>query len=333
MNILALETSCDESAAAIVRDGREVLSNVISSQADFHARYGGVIPEMAARQHLEVINYVIEQALRDAGMTLENVDSFAATIGPGLVGALLVGANAAKTLSWMADKPFAGVNHLHAHVASNYLGSDLAPPFICLLVSGGHTQILHVKAYDAVEILGETLDDAVGEAYDKVARLIGLPYPGGPNLDRLAQGGNPARFSLPRARTAKSLDFSFSGLKTAVLRLYEKELPLTDDPGTLRQDVAAAFQQAAASVLAEKTLAAAKALAIPTVAVAGGVSANHALRRKLEAGVSACGPDWRFYCPELIFCTDNAAMVASAAYFNPLTHDLSAEVFSRALAR
>ncbi len=328
MKILAIETSCDETAAAIVEDGRKVLSNVISSQADFHARYGGVIPEMAARQHLETVNYVVQDALSQANVSLEEVDAVAATLGPGLVGALLVGATAAKTLHLLTNKPFYGVNHLHAHVASNYLDSTLEPPFLCLLVSGGHSQILHIPDYQTIRILGETLDDAVGEAYDKVARILGLGYPGGPIIDKLAQQGNPKAYPLPQAKTAEPFDFSFSGLKTAVLRTYERELAAGIATEAILADLAASFQHAAVAALVKKTLLAAESLQLKTIAVAGGVAANSALRKQFEAEIST-RPGWRFFIPALKYCTDNAAMVGAAAYFNPLTQDIGMEVFSR----
>ncbi len=328
MKILALETSCDETSAAIVEEGRKVIANIISSQADFHAKYGGVIPEMAARQHLETINFVISEALDQAQYGLDDIDAFAATLGPGLVGALLVGANAAKTLSFMTQKPFLGVNHLYAHVASNYLESDLEPPFLCLLISGGHTQILHVKHYNQIEILGTTLDDAIGEAYDKVARILGLPYPGGPALDKLAQSGNPKAFALPQARTDNPYDFSYSGLKTAVLRLYEKQMASKDPSEDFKTDLAASFQHAATEVLVKKAMAAAKSLGLNQIAIAGGVAANSAVRMKIQHAVHSEN-GWRFFIPESIYCTDNGAMVAASAYFNPLTTDLAMEVFSR----
>jgi len=321
MKILALESSCDETACAVVEDGRRVLASVISSQADFHAQYGGVIPEMAARQHLDTINFVIEAALSQAGCELNDMDAFAATLGPGLVGALLVGANAAKTLHFITEKPFRGVNHLYAHVASNYLESDLSPPFICLLISGGHTQILHIADYNQIKILGETLDDAVGEAYDKVARILDLPYPGGPLLDKLAQEGNPKAYALPYGKTDQPFDFSYSGLKTATLRLHERE-------HAFKSDIAASFQEAATNILVKKTLAAAESLNLQTIAVAGGVAANSAVRQKFEAAI-AQRPGWKLYVPKLKYCTDNAAMVAASAFFNPITDDISMEVFSR----
>lgn len=328
MKILAIETSCDETSAAIVADGRHLLSNVISSHADFHAKYGGIIPEMAARQHLETVNFVIEDALQQACCTLDDMDAFAATLGPGLVGALLVGATAAKTLSFIGQKPFLGVNHLYAHVASNYLESDLEPPFLCLLISGGHTQILHVADYRTLHIIGETLDDAVGEAYDKVARILGLGYPGGPILDTLARQGNPDAFSLPQAKTANPWDFSYSGLKTAVLRIVEQQPEVMQQDERFRQDLAASFQKAATDVLVKKTFAAAESIGIQTVAVAGGVAANSAVRRKFQEAVD-CRPGWRFFIPRFEYCTDNAAMVGASAFFNPITTDIAMEVFSR----
>ncbi|MBQ9688930.1 tRNA (adenosine(37)-N6)-threonylcarbamoyltransferase complex transferase subunit TsaD, partial [bacterium] len=219
--IMAIESSCDETACAIVKNGREVLANVVASQIDTHKKYGGVIPEIAAREHLQSINAVIEEAFAQSGLTPNDITAFAATVGPGLVGALLVGLNAAKTLALVYDKPFIGINHLRAHVSANYIDTDLKPPFVALLISGGHTQIIDVKSYENQEIIGETIDDAVGEAYDKVARLIGLPYPGGPLLDKLAREGNPKAYILPVAKVGK-YDFSLSGLKTAVLRLTQK---------------------------------------------------------------------------------------------------------------
>ena len=229
--IMALESSCDETAGAIVRGGREVLANVVASQIKTHEVYGGVIPEIAAREHLEAVNSVIDETFKQAGLKPDDVTAFAGTVGPGLVGCLLVGLNAVKTLALVHDKPFIGINHLNAHISANFIDTDLEPPFIALLVSGGHTQIIEVKSYSQMEIIGETIDDAVGEAYDKVARLIGLPYPGGPKLDKLAQVGNPKAFQLPQAKVGE-YDFSFSGLKTAVFRLVKsfdgKELPVND---------------------------------------------------------------------------------------------------------
>ncbi len=331
MKVFALETSCDETAAAIVEDGRRVLGSLIFSQIDLHARYGGVVPEAAAREHIKSINLCLEETLRQADLKLNDVDCFAATLGPGLVGSLLIGANTAKTLSLIADKPFYGVNHLYAHVASNYLESDLEPPFLCLLVSGGHTQLILVHSYQEMSILGETLDDAVGEAYDKVARLMGLPYPGGPAIDKLAQTGNPYTYKLPQARTDQAYDFSFSGLKTASMRTYEKACATENRPQTkIQADLAASFQRTVIETLFDKTLKCAKDHNIKTLSIAGGVSANRGLRAHFQNYVET-HPEFRLYIPKMSFCTDNAAMVASSAYFNPITTDISQEVFSRTL--
>lgn len=332
MKILALESSCDDTAAAIVEDGRRVLSNVIHSQIDLHAQYGGVVPEAAARQHIESVNLCLEETLKQAGLTIWDIDAFGATLGPGLVGSLLIGANAAKTLCLLTQKPFRGVNHLYGHVASNYLESDLAPPFLCLLISGGHTQLIHVKDYDQMDILGETLDDAVGEAYDKVARLMGLPYPGGPNLDKLAQtpGANQKAFSLSKARTQGAYDFSFSGLKTATMRAYESAMAETPDErqDNVRADLAAAFQKTVVDTLLVKTMACAEAFDLKTLAIAGGVSANSGIRAGFQAWVED-HPGYRLFIPPMGYCTDNAAMIAASAFFNPITEDLGLEVFSR----
>lgn len=320
--ILATETSCDETAASVILNGRVVLSNIVASQIKTHRQYGGVVPEVAAREHLEAINIVIEEAINKANIKPSNITAFAATVGPGLVGALLVGLNAAKTLSLVYDKPFIGVNHLNAHVCANYLESDFRPPFICLLISGGHTQLIKVNSYDSQELLGETLDDAVGEAYDKVARLLSLPYPGGPILDKLAQEGDKTRFKFTEAKVNR-YDFSFSGLKTAVLRLIQsfkdQEIP--------KADIAASFQENVSKILVKKTLQAAHDNNINQIALAGGVAANSEIRRKffeLEK------ENFRVHAPELKYCTDNAAMVASAAYFlSNVMEELDIEVFSR----
>lgn len=332
--ILALESSCDDTAVAIVEDGRRVLANVISSQTDLHAKFGGVVPEAAAREHIESINDTLQAALDQAGCQLDDIDAFAATLGPGLVGSLLVGANTGKTLSLITDKPFLGVNHLYAHVASNYLESDLEPPFLCLLVSGGHTQLILVEEYRTMRILGETMDDAVGEAYDKVARLMNLPYPGGPVLDRLAAQGNPKAFKLPKASLSKPYDFSFSGLKTAASRAYEKAVQLLEPDASqairdqVINDMAASFQQTVIDTLFEKTIRCARDVGVQTITVAGGVSANQGLRSRFQTFIES-NPEFRLYVPKMAFCTDNAAMVAASAYFNPITDDVRQEVFSR----
>lgn len=323
--IFAIESSCDETAAAIVKNGREVLSNVVASQIKTHIEFGGVVPEVAAREHLEAINLVITEAFKQAGMTSEDITAFAATVGPGLVGSLLVGMNAGKSLALANDKPFIGVNHLNAHVCANYLNTNLEPPFIALLISGGHTQIMEFKDWTNQHIIGETIDDATGEAYDKVARLIGLPYPGGVNLDKLAQTGNPKAFKLPEAKLQNEYDFSFSGLKTAVLQLVQKLKK--ENPELPVNDIAASFQENITSTLFNKTKKAADNTGAKTIVLAGGVAANSEIRRKFfnlrENG-------YKIYAPEMKFCTDNAAMIASSAYFLSNTTDkLDVEVFSR----
>ena len=321
--ILGIESSCDETAAAIVKDGREVLSNVVSSQIKIHEKFGGVVPEVAAREHLNSINIVVKEAYEKAGISPNEIDAFASTVGPGLVGCLLVGMNAAKTLSLVYDKPYLGVNHLNAHVSANFINTDLKPPFVCLLVSGGHSQIIYVEDYDKQEILASTIDDAVGEVYDKVARLCSIPYPGGILLDKMAADGDKNRFNFPEARVGED-EFSFSGLKTAVLREVKKftpdELP--------KADIAASFQYRIVDTLIKKTVNFASKLNCKTIAVAGGVAANSELRKRLEA-LKLKG--YNTYAPELKYCTDNAAMVASCAYFNPIKSEnsLLLEVFSR----
>lgn len=321
--IMAIESSCDETACAIVKGGREVLANVVASQIKIHEAYGGVIPEIAAREHLEAINVVIDEAFKQANLKGDDITAFAGTVGPGLVGCLLVGLNAAKSLALAYDKPFIGVNHLNAHLAANFIDTELEPPFIALLVSGGHTQIIKVSSYSDLEIIGETIDDAVGEAYDKVARLIGLPYPGGPKLDKLAQEGNPHAFKLPEARVG-GYDFSFSGLKTAVLRLVKsfdgKELPVND--------ICASFQECVSSTLFKKVKRALEETGYKQVVLAGGVAANSEIRKKI---FSLRDDGYSVYAPIMKYCTDNASMVASSAYFFNNTFDnIDVEVFSRA---
>jgi N6-L-threonylcarbamoyladenine synthase len=319
---MAIESSCDETACAIVKGGREVISNVVASQIKIHQEYGGVIPEIAAREHLEAINVVIAEAFKQAGVNAEQISAFAGTVGPGLVGCLLVGLNAAKSLALAYDKPFIGINHLNAHLAANFIDTDLEPPFIALLVSGGHTQIIKVNSYSDMQIIGETIDDAVGEAYDKVARLIGLPYPGGPKLDKLAQEGNPFAYKLPEAKVGE-YDFSFSGLKTAALRLVKsfdgKELPLSD--------ICASFQECVSSTLYKKVKHALEETNYKQVVLAGGVAANSEIRKKIFS-LSDFG--YKVYAPAMKYCTDNASMVASAAFFFTNTFDnIDVEVFSR----
>ncbi len=321
--IMAIESSCDETACAIVKGGREVIANVVASQIKIHQAYGGVIPEIAAREHLEAINVVIDETFKQAGVKGSDITAFAGTVGPGLVGCLLVGMNAAKTLSLAYDKPFIGVNHLNAHLAANFIDTKLEPPFIALLVSGGHTQIIKADSYSKMEIIGETIDDAVGEAYDKVARLIGLPYPGGPKLDKMAQEGNPFAFKLPEARVG-GYDFSFSGLKTAVLRLVksfdESEMPV--------KDICASFQECVSTTLLKKVKHALEETGYKQVVLAGGVAANSEIRRKI---FNLKDEGYDVYAPVMKYCTDNASMVASSAYFFNNTFDnIDVEVFSRA---
>lgn len=326
--VLAFETSCDDTAVALVRDGREVLASRRIDQNTLHAKYGGIIPEEAARQHLVAIHPCLQDVLDEANCTLDDVDHIAATLGPGLVGSLLVGVQVAKTLAFITEKPFVAVHHLQAHICSNFLDSDLAPPFLCLLVSGGHTQLMHVKSYTDTEVLGETLDDAVGEAYDKVARLMGLGFPGGPVVDALAALGDSSRFNLPIAVTKNKTDFSFSGLKTATLRVYEKESARCADETereTLIQDICASFQKAAVTALGKKMISTAQELGLSQLAVCGGVSANQGLRQYFDKRTA----QFNTFFPKMSFCTDNAAMVGSAAYFCPLSNDDRLEVFSR----
>ena len=324
MLIFAIESSCDETACAIVKDGRKVVANVVFSQIKTHSKFGGVVPEVAAREHLESIGSVIKETFEQAKINPDKIDAYASTAGPGLVGCLLVGLNAAKTLSLVHNKPYIPVNHLQAHVCANFIETDLEPPFICLLVSGGHTQVIYVKDFDDQTIVASTIDDAVGEVYDKVARLIGLPYPGGIMLDKLAQEGNPNTFKLPEAKVGED-EFSFSGLKTALLRLVQsfndKELP--------QKDICASFQERVSDTLIKKTLNLADKYNCKTIVTAGGVAANSELRKKLFA-LNEKG--YKTFAPQMKYCTDNAAMVASCAYFNPIKCDnpLEIEVFSRA---
>jgi N6-L-threonylcarbamoyladenine synthase len=333
MRILALESSCDDTAAAVVEKGRRVLSSVRLGQDDRHRPYGGVIPELAARDHVLAMNAVVQQALDEAQQTFEDIDCIAATLGPGLIGSLLVGASTAKALALALNKPFRGVHHLHGHLASNYLDSTLEPPFLCLLVSGGHTQLVAVDSYTEIRTLGETLDDAVGESYDKVARLLGLGFPGGPALDRLAQTGDASVFRLPIAKTQNPWDFSFSGLKTASRRFIEEQTILAAEGNaseTWKADLAASFQATVVETLIRKTLRCAKALGYSTLTLAGGVSANSAIRTAfLATETQGLQPS----IPKLAYCTDNAAMIASAAYYSPWTDALEEDVFSRGSLR
>ena len=311
--ILAIESSCDETASAVVKNGREVLSNVISSQIALHTLYGGVVPEIASRKHIEKINEVIQEALGQAGVKLSEIDAIGVTYGPGLVGALLVGVAEAKAISYAAGIPLVGVHHIEGHISANYIAcKELEPPFICLVVSGGHTHLVVVRDYGKYEIIGKTRDDAAGEAFDKVARAIGLGYPGGPKIDRLAKEGNPDAIHFPRAKVEDApYDFSFSGVKSAVLN-YLNGCHMKGEP-VVEADVAASFQKAVCDVLVEHAVQAVKDYGIPKLALAGGVASNSALREAMKAACEKEGVS--FYYPSPILCTDNAAMIGAAAYY------------------
>ena len=311
--ILAIESSCDETAASVVKNGRCVLSNIISSQIAMHKLYGGVVPEIAARKHIEKINQVVEAALKEADVTLDDIDAIGVTYGPGLVGALLVGVAEAKAIAYAKKKPLVGVHHIEGHVSANYIEHpDLEPPFLCEIISGGHTHLVIVKDYGSFEILGRTRDDAAGEAFDKVARAIGLGYPGGPKIDKLAKEGNPHAIDFPRAHMEDApYDFSFSGVKSAVLNHLNK-CRMTGEP-IVEADIAASFQQAVVDVLVDNAIRAAKDYHMDRLAIAGGVASNGALRAAMEAACEKEGI--RFYRPSPIFCTDNAAMIGVAAYY------------------
>lgn len=313
ITILAIESSCDETAAAVVKNGRTILSNVISSQIALHTLYGGVVPEIASRKHIEKINVVIEEALAEANVTLQDIDAIGVTYGPGLVGALLVGVAEAKAISYALNKPLIGVHHIEGHVSANYIEhKDLEPPFLCLIVSGGHTHLVIVKEYGEYEIIGYTRDDAAGEAFDKVARAIGLGYPGGPKVDKLAKEGNKDAITFPRAHIADApYDFSFSGVKSAVLN-YLNSCEMKKEEVN-RADVAASFQEAIVDALVTKTITAAKDYKLDKIAIAGGVASNSALR---AAMTDACQKNnLKLYFPSPIFCTDNGAMIGVAAYY------------------
>lgn len=311
--ILGIESSCDETAAAVVRNGREVCSNVISSQIELHKLYGGVVPEIASRKHIEKINQVIEEALEGAKVTLDDLDAVAVTYGPGLVGALLVGVAEAKAICYAKKKPLVGVHHIEGHVSANYIEHpELEPPFLCLIVSGGHTHLVMVNDYGEYEILGRTRDDAVGEAFDKVARAIGLGYPGGPKIDKLAKEGNPNAIRFPRAKIEDAVyDFSFSGVKSAVLN-HINGCKMKGEP-IVEADIAASFQKAVTDVLVERTMKAAKEHGVQKVAIAGGVASNSALRQAMQ---EACDKEQLYLSyPSPIYCTDNAAMIGVAGYY------------------
>lgn len=321
VKILAIESSCDETSAAVVVDGRYVLSNIISSQIDIHQKFGGVVPEVASRKHIEVINFVVEEALQEAKISIEEIDAVAVTYGPGLVGALLVGLQYAKGLAYALKKPLIGVNHIEGHISANFIEhKELEPPFVCLVVSGGHTFIVHVKDYGSYEVIGQTRDDAAGEAYDKVARAIGLGYPGGPKIDRISKEGNPDAIKFPRANFHDdSLDFSFSGVKSAVLN-YLNKMEMTGEEVN-KADVAASFQKAVVGVLTDNVLKTCKIKNINKIAIAGGVASNSSLRETLiKEGQKK---DIEVLFPSPILCTDNAAMIGSAAYFEYLRGNIA----------
>lgn len=316
VKILAIESSCDETAAAVVVNGRDVRSNIISSQIDIHTLYGGVVPEIASRKHIERINQVICKALETAGMALDDMDAIAVTYGPGLVGALLVGVAEAKAIAYAKQMPLIGVHHIEGHISANYIEyKDLEPPFLCLVVSGGHTHLVKVLDYGVYEVLGRTRDDAAGEAFDKVARAIGLGYPGGPKIEKASHAGNADAIHFPRAKVSgSSYDFSFSGLKSAVLNYLNgckmKQIPVKTE------DVAASFQKAVIDVLTDNAMQAAKQYQAEKLALAGGVASNAVLRYRMEAACQEHGI--QFYCPSPVLCTDNAAMIGTAAYYHYL---------------
>lgn len=308
--ILGIESSCDETAASVTRNGTEVLSNVIDSQADLHKLYGGVVPEIASRKHIEKITYVVEKAIHDAGIQKEDLDAVAVTNGPGLVGALLAATCFGKSFAYAIGKPLVPVNHIHGHIAANYVANPVRPPFVCLVASGGHSHIVKVEDYSQFQVLAGTRDDAAGEAFDKVARVIGIGYPGGPLIDRLAKEGNPEAFHFPRA--ASGMDFSFSGVKTAVInQVHQYEQKGETVP---RADIAASFQQAVVEVLVEHTIKCAKQSGLRTICLAGGVAANSLLRAMMQEAAKENG--FQFFCPPLELCTDNGVMISCAGYYN-----------------
>ncbi len=314
MLTLAIESSCDETSCAVIKDGRDILSNIISSQIEIHKEYGGVVPEIASRKHIENINQIIQEALDEAGVSFKDIDIVGVTRGPGLVGALLIGISSAKAIAYALNKPLIGVNHIEGHVCANYIEhKDLEPPFVCLIVSGGHSYLVHVKDYVDYELIGQTRDDAAGEAFDKVARALDLPYPGGPHIDRLSKIGNKKAIDFPRVMLEKdSYDFSFSGLKTAVLNYLNS----MDQKGEkiVVEDVAASFQEAILDVLVEKSFRLAKEKGLNKIVMAGGVASNSGLRERMFARGAEDGVE--IYHPSKVLCTDNAAMIGSAAYFN-----------------
>lgn len=319
--ILSIESSCDETAASVVENGRNVLSNVISTQIEIHKEFGGVVPEVASRKHIENISDVVEEALKNANVTSEQIDAVAVTYGPGLVGALLVGVNFAKGLAYAWQKPLIGVNHIEGHISANYIeDKNLEPPFICMVASGGHSHLVYVKDYGKYDIMGVTRDDAAGEAFDKIARAIGLGYPGGPLIDKAAKSGNKDAIKFPRVIIdEETLDFSFSGLKSAVLNYIHNSEQKKEK--VIIEDVAASFQEAVVEVLAMKTMKAAKKKDCSIVALAGGVASNSRLREILQEQCLAAG--YKFTKPSPVLCTDNAAMIGAAAYYKYLNNQFA----------
>lgn len=314
MLTLAIETSCDETSCAVLKDGREVLSNIISSQIEIHKQYGGVVPEIASRKHIESINHIVQESLDEAKVGFEDIDIVGVTQGPGLVGALLIGISTAKALAYSLDIPLIGVNHMEGHICANYIEhKDLEPPFTCLVVSGGHSYLIQVNGYTDYELIGRTRDDAAGEAFDKVARSLGLPYPGGPHIDRLAKEGNKEAIDFPRVMLEKdSYDFSFSGLKTSVLNYLNQMNQRGEE--IVVEDVAASFQEAILDVLVEKSFRLAKEKGSDKIVMAGGVASNEGLRNAMEARGRQEGI--KIYHPSRVLCTDNAAMIGVSAYYN-----------------
>jgi len=321
MKILSIESSCDETAAAVVEDGRKVLSSIIASQVEEHRLYGGVVPEIASRRHAESITAVVKEALSTAQLTLDDIDAVACTFAPGLIGALLVGVNFAKGLALSADKPLVPVHHLRSHIAANYISHpDLKPPFLCLVVSGGHSHIVMVEDYTKMRVIGATRDDAAGEAFDKAARTMGMPYPGGIELDKIAEEGNDNAYILPHPTVAGAeYDFSFSGLKTAVINLIHNAQQKGEE--LCREDLCASFRKAVVSCLTDNLFKAAENLGVKTIVAAGGVSANRLLRRELERICAEKG--YSLYVPQLSLCGDNAAMVGSQGYYEYLCGNVS----------
>ena len=304
---LGIESSCDETSVAVIKNGREILSNIIDTQIPIHEKYGGVVPEIASRNHIEAISRVTKLALKEANVEFKDIDAITPTYGPGLVGALLVGVSYAKALSFAINKPLVGVNHIQGHIAANYLTyKELKPPFLCLLVSGGNTQIVYVRDYTEFEVLGKTRDDAIGEAFDKVARVVGLDYPGGPKVDKLAKTGTP-NIKLPKTHFENSLDFSFSGIKTAVININHNTKDIN------KADLCASFEKTVTEVLIENVRKAIEQTGMKSLAIAGGVSANSYIRNEI---LKLQNDDLKVYMPDLKLCTDNAAMIGSAGYYN-----------------